>query len=88
MPDGLYILVDFAEPLRIGFIRSDGKDGAFDYYNSFTNMVKDAEVVHQGSPETWPWHSPATDTYQQHVAKCPSREEALKYIAEKTAIKA
>ncbi len=88
--DGVYVLVDFHDPLRTSFICSNGAVGAYDYIAGWSRWVSGAIIVQRGSPEIWPWHYdgwlnvPFPDSYKDHVNHMPTLEESAEYLRRRT----
>lgn len=81
--EGVFVLVDWAEMLNVGFRTSDGREGSFAYRNAWTRFIGDAELVRYGTPENWPWTYDGYDMAEKKRGG-PTKEEALKFLVDHT----
>lgn len=81
--EGVFVLVDWAEMLSVGFRTSDGREGSFNYRDSWARFIGDATLVRYGTPENWPWTYDGYDMAEKKKGG-PTKEEALKFLADNT----
>jgi len=82
-----YVLVDWCcpfavVPFAVGFTRSDGTQGGFNYRASWSDFARNFKIVELGSPDKWPWVYEGSD--REEKKKCsPTREESLQYLQDR-----
>lgn len=80
LPDGRFILVDFADPFDIGFLADrDWQWGGFRYRDGWEKFVKGATVVQVGTPGNWPWHSDVS-ARRDKVLVAPTQADSQAYL--------